>query len=271
MTAELGQPLFPVNLNLADKPVLVVGGGPVAGRKAASLLLAQARVTVVAPNAVADIADDPDLRWQCRPYRRGEAASYRLVITATDDPAVNAQVHLDAEAANVFVNSADDPANCTFTLPAVVRRGDLQVAISTNGRSPALASWLRRRLDRDLGSGYSALLDLLAEVRTEAKAVHGTSEVPGWDEALDDGLLDLLRAGRAVEARARLRHCLGLGRTTTDPNDDTTADPNDDTVGAVHSASNNGSRVAPAHAANSGARIPTAAAASPPDTRGTAS
>ena len=267
MTAELGRPLFPVNLSLAHKPVLVVGGGPVAARKAASLVRAQARVTVVAPNAVAEIADDPDLRWQRRPYQRGEAACYRLVITATDDPAVNAQVHHDAEAANVFVNSADDPANCTFTLPAVVRRGDLQVAISTNGRSPALASWLRRRLDRELGSGYSALLDLLAEVRAEVKAVHGTSEVHGWDEALDDGLLDLLRAGRTAEARARLRHCLGLGRTTTDPNDDTAADPNDDTVGAVHSARNNGARVAPTHPLTWNPGL----AATRPDTKGAAS
>ena len=211
MSAEPGQTLFPVNLSLAEKPVLVVGGGPVAARKAAGLVRAQARVTVVAPRAVDEIADDPDVRWQRRPYRRGEAASYRLVVTATDDPAVNAQVHHDAEAANVFVNSADDPANCTFTLPAVVRRGDVQIAVSTNGRSPAMARWLRRRLDRDLGSGYSALLDLLAEVRAEAKTVHGTSEVPGWDDALDDGLLDLVRAGRTAEARARLRHCLGLG------------------------------------------------------------
>ena len=205
-----GQALFPVNLNLAQKPVLVVGGGDVAARKVAGLVRAQARVTVVAPAAVAEIADDPDVRWQRRPYRRGEAASYRLVVTATDDPAVNAQVHHDAEAANVFVNAADDPANCTFTLPAVVRRGNLQIAVSTNGRSPALASWLRRRLDRDLGSGYCALLDLAAEVRAEAKAVHGTSEVSGWDEALDDGLLELVQAGRTGEARARLRGCLGL-------------------------------------------------------------
>ena len=268
MTAASGQPLFPVNLSLAQKPVLVVGGGPVAARKTAGLVRAQARVTVVAPSAVDEIADDPDVRWQRRPYRRGEAASYRLVITATDDPAVNAQVHHDAEAANVFVNSADDPANCTFTLPAVVRRGDVQIAVSTNGRSPALASWLRRRLDRDLGSGYSALLDLLTEVRAEAKAVHGTSEVPGWEEALDDELLDLVRAGRTAEARSRLRDCLGLELTTTDPNSDAAAHPNGDTAGAVHIARNNGSHLASAHPANSGPGIPTTAAASSPDTRG---
>ena len=202
--------LFPVSLNLTQKPVLVVGGGPVAARKATSLVRAQAQVTVVAPEAVAEIADDPDIRWQRRPYRRGEAASYRLVITATDDPAVNAQVHHDAEAANVFVNAADDPANCTFTLPAVIRRGDLQIAVSTNGRSPALASWLRRRLDRDLGSGYCNLLDVVADVRAEAKAVHGTSEIAGWDQALDDGLLELVQASRTGEARARLRRYLGL-------------------------------------------------------------
>ena len=201
---------YPVNLCLAGQPVLVVGGGPIAARKVEALLRTGARVTVVAPAAVDAIAEHPDVVWQQRMYRPGDAGSYRLVVTATNDPAVNAQVASDCQAANVFVNSADDPANCTFTLPSVARRGDLQVAVSTGGRSPALARWLRRRIEREIDSGYAALLELLSEARAEARAYFGSSGVAGWETALDDGLLELMRVGRTEEARSRLWRHLGL-------------------------------------------------------------
>lgn len=201
---------YPVNLLLADQPVLVVGGGPVAARKVEALLRAGARVTVVAPAAVGAIAANREVVWRPRSYRPGEAGAYRLVVTATNDPAVNAQVAADCEAANVFVNSADDPANCTFTLPSVARRGDVQVAVSTGGQSPALARWLRQRIEREVDSGYAALLELLAEARAEAKARYGTSEATGWEAALDGGLLELVRVGRVDEARSLLRSHVGL-------------------------------------------------------------
>ena len=205
----MSQP-FPVNLDLVGRPVLVVGAGGVAARKVGGLLRAGAHVTVVAPEAVPDISEDPDVRWFPRPYQRGELASYRLGVTATDDPEVNALVAADGERAGVFVNSADDPDNCSFTLPSVARAGDLQVAVSTNGRSPALSAWLRRRIEREIAAGHDQLLDLLAEVRAEARTTLGTSEIAGWDTALDDGLLDLVRAGRIEAARATLRGHLGL-------------------------------------------------------------
>ena len=208
---------YPVNLCLAGQPVLVVGGGPVAARKVEALLRAGARVTVVAPAAAKAIAEQSEVTWKRRSYQPAEANAYRLVVTATNDPAVNAQVARDCEAANVFVNSADDPANCTFTLPSVVRRGDLQVAVSTGGRSPALARWLRKRIEREIDSGYATLLELLAETRAEAKAVFATSEVPGWEAALDSGLLELVRVGRTDEARTLLRRHLGLEAAGTAP------------------------------------------------------
>ncbi len=209
---------YAVNLDLRGRPVLVVGGGPVAARKVAGLLRAGADVTVVAPTAVRELADDPDVRWFRREYQRGEIASYRLGITATDDPEVNALVAGDAEAAGVFVNSADDPANCSFTLPAVARQGDLQLTISTNGRSPGLARWLRRHYERELSAGYDQLLDLLSETRAEAREHFGTSEIDGWDDALDADLLGLVRSGRIEDARSVLRESLGL--VTVDANSD---------------------------------------------------
>jgi precorrin-2 dehydrogenase/sirohydrochlorin ferrochelatase len=110
----------------------------------------------------------------------------------------------------VFVNSADDPANCTFTLPAVVQRGHLQLAVSTNGRSPAFAAWVRNRLEAQYTDVHARLLELLGEVRDEARSRLGTSELPGWAEVLDDDLLDAVGAGRDDEARARVRTALGV-------------------------------------------------------------
>lgn len=211
MSAAAFHAPYAVNLDLAGERVLVVGGGAVASRKVAGLLRAGAVVTVVAPSAVAELVEDPDVRWHRRRYQRGEAASYRLIITATDDAAVNAQVARDGYSANVFVNSADDPANCSFTLPAVVQRGDLQVAISTNGRSPAMSKWVRRQLEAHFTDVHARLLDMLSEVRDEARELLGTSELPGWETVIDDDLVDMVAAGRDDEARARVRHAVGLG------------------------------------------------------------
>lgn len=214
MTARVFPTPYPVVLDLRGRAALVVGAGPVAARKVAGLLAAGAVVTVVAPEAVAEIAEDPDVRWHRRPYRRGEVASYRIAITATNDPEVNRQVGRDGEAANVFVNSADDPVNCAFILPSIVTRGDLQISVSTNGRSPAMAQWARRRLEMLFTDVHARTLDLLSEVRDELRVVRGTSELPGWDEVIGEELFELVAADRIDEARALIRAAVGLEGAT---------------------------------------------------------
>ena len=201
---------YPVNLDLTGRRALVVGAGPVAARKVSGLLEAGADVTVVAPTAVAEIAGESGLRWHERPYRRDEVASYRLAVTATGDTEVDSQVHRDAEAAGVWLNSADDPERCTFTLPAVSRHGDLQVTVSTNGNSPAISRWLRRSLFDDIGPEHSTLLALASEVRAELCEATGTSESPAWDTVLDDDLVETVRRGDLDAARQALRSGLGL-------------------------------------------------------------
>lgn len=204
---------YPVCLDLRGRQALVVGAGSVAARKIGGLLRAGATVTVVAPEAgeeVAALAEHRAVRWFQRAYRRGEVASYVVAITATDDPAVNAQVARDGDAAKVFVNSADDPDNCTFVLPAVMTRGDLQIAVSTNGRSPAFASWIRRRLEAQFTDAYAQALDVVAEVRAEARERYGTTEVDGWATAIDDSLIEMVSAGRTDDARQHIRRVLGL-------------------------------------------------------------
>lgn len=198
-------PHYPVNLELRDEPVLVVGGGAVAARKVAGLIDAGAAITVVAPTITESLRTNPHVRWHERPYQRGEAASYRVVVTATGDPEVDAQVARDARATGVPVNSADDPRNCSFTHPAVLRKGDLQITVSTAGRSPVLAAWLKDRLDTFLGDSIVDLLEVLAEAREELQAQGRSTEAPGWRRALDAGLGDLVAAGRVDDARALLR------------------------------------------------------------------
>ncbi len=204
---------YPVNLDLTGRRALVIGGGRVAARKVRGLLAAGAQVTVVAPDAIDEIADDHRVRWHQRPYRRGEVTSYRLAVTATGDPTVDGQVFWDAEAADVWLNSADDPEHCSFTLPAVTTRDDLQVTVSTNGRSPAVAAWLRRTIDAAVGPEHATVVSLAAEARVELRSATGTSESPGWVDALDDDLLNLVRAGDLDGAREHLWTALGLAES----------------------------------------------------------
>jgi precorrin-2 dehydrogenase/sirohydrochlorin ferrochelatase len=195
---------YPVNLILTGEPCLVVGGGPVAARKVEGLLTSGADVKVIAA------ASSPELRAtgvpvEQRPYRPGDVSGYRLVLAATDDPRVNRQVYLDAESAGIWVNSADDPDSCTFTLPSVVRRGPIMVTVSTSGHSPALATWLKGQFEEEVGPEYETLLELLSGARNELKAAGRSTETVDWRTVLDSDMLEQIRAGHISEARERLR------------------------------------------------------------------
>lgn len=199
---------YPVMLDIDDRPCLVVGGGRVALGKVRGLLAAGAVVTVVAPEMVEEIGTLDGVVLERRTYRSGDVAGHRLVMAATDDPAVNRRIFEDGEAVGVLVNSADDPVNCSFTLPAVLRRGPITVAVSTGGHSPALAVWLRDRLAAEVGPEYEVLLRLLAEHRQALRLGGTATEGLSWQQALDSGMLELVREGRVAEARELLQACL---------------------------------------------------------------
>ena len=201
-------PQYPVNLVLDGRRCLVVGGGTVAARKAESLLVCGALVHVVAPEVSDAVRALPGVTFEERPYRQGEVAGYRLVVAATDAAEVNRAVFEDGEAAGVWVNSADDPASCSFTVPSVVRQGPVMVTVSTGGHSPALAAWLRARIDAELGPEYAVLADLLSAERDAMKAAGRSTEAVDWKKALDSDMIDLIRAGQIVRARERLQACL---------------------------------------------------------------
>jgi precorrin-2 dehydrogenase/sirohydrochlorin ferrochelatase len=179
---------YPIMLDLEGVPVLVVGGGKVAFRKIEGLLRAGASVTVVAPSAV-DATHDPAVRIVLRPYESGDLDHARLVITASDDPAVNAAVAADATRRGIWVNSADDPANCTFTLPAIARDGAITVAVGTGGASPALASHLRGEIETwlaEIGAADAAVT--LAAQRSELQAAGTSTESIDWSERIHEAL-----------------------------------------------------------------------------------
>jgi siroheme synthase-like protein len=199
--------LFPVSLVVAGKRCVVIGGGSVAARKAAALVEAGAEVLVVAPHICDQIRAMP-VDMAERPYRRGDLDGAWLGIAATNDPDVNRQVRADGDSARVWINAADDPDACAFTLPAVLRRGPVTVAVSTGGHSPALAGWLRDQVAGQLGPEIASLAELLSEARDELLASGRSTEGLDWRRALDSDMLDLIRSGQMAQARERLQACL---------------------------------------------------------------
>jgi len=184
---------YPVVLDLAGRPVLVVGGGAVALRKARALADAGAEVRVVAPAIRPEFAADGRLACLAERYDARHLAGMRLVVAATDDEAANARVAADAQAAGVLVNVVDRPALCDFIVPAQVRRGDLLVAVSTGGASPRFARHLRERLEHEFGPEYAVYLRVMREVRASLLA-------RGLDAATLRRVLERLTADDLVTA-----------------------------------------------------------------------
>jgi siroheme synthase-like protein len=169
--------LLPIWIRLERRPVLVVGAGTVALAKIESLRSTGAEITVVAPAAAPqflELVENGELTWHARVFEPGDLDGVFLVIAATNDCAVNRAVYEEAIRRNVLCNAVDDPPNCDFYFGSVVARGDLQIAISTAGESPALAQRLRREIDEqlphDLGPWLAELGHLRREIRANAPA-----------------------------------------------------------------------------------------------------
>jgi precorrin-2 dehydrogenase/sirohydrochlorin ferrochelatase len=159
---------FPIFLDLQGKCCVVVGGGRVGERKVRLLLQAGARVKVVGPELTSFLRRLKEKRridHLSRSYRRGDLTGAFLAIAATDDRRTNERIFRQAMDGKILVNVADDPKHSSFIVPSIVKKQDLLVAISTSGRSPALARMLRRKLEKEIGPEYSLLLELLGRVR----------------------------------------------------------------------------------------------------------
>lgn len=201
-------PYYPVFLNIGGRKCVVVGGGRVAWRKVQALVEHGASVEVVSPDLCAELgrlAERGMIQVQHRDYARGDLADAVIAVAATGDGDTNERVAEEARGRGVLVNVVDEPGRSDFIVPSCLRRGDVCIAVSTGGRSPALARRIRARLEEDFAAEYASLALLVAEVRSELKrrgiAVSGDE----WQQALDvDRLIGMLQAGRGGEARAAL-------------------------------------------------------------------
>jgi len=202
---------YPILLQLEGRLCVVIGGGPVAIRKVRGLLAAGARVRLVAGELAVPAEELADVELILRPYGAGDLQGAFLAFAATDDREVNASVVLEARQQGILANVADMPAEGDFALPALVRRGNLTVAVSTAGGCPALAALLRDRLAGELGPEWATALEIAAALRQKRLTLQGNTE---YNQAilrrlLDGGLLALIAAGDAPAVDSLLRALFG--------------------------------------------------------------
>jgi precorrin-2 dehydrogenase/sirohydrochlorin ferrochelatase len=207
---------YPIQLDIRGRSCLVVGGGGVGTRKVQSLLACGARVTVVSPTVTDDLrglAARGDISLLEREYVSGDPQGMFVVIGAADDEGLNRRVSADCERLRILCNISDRPEICNFILPAVVRRGDLTITVSTSGKSPALAKKLRQTLQSQFGEEYKVLLDLMGAIRERLLAqAHAPEEhKPIFEKIVHSDILTWIRERRLQEIDGLLAAVLGEG------------------------------------------------------------
>lgn len=205
---------YPIFLNIHGRPCLVIGGGEVAERKVESLLQAGGRVTVISPTltpGLASLAAAGKVVYHQREYRPGNLKGFFLAYAATNNLEVHRHIAAEAAEQGVLLNVADCPALCTFIVPSILSRGDLTIAVSTGGASPALARHIRKVLEETFGSEYGQALQLLARVREKLRQTTLSSDERQkvFTALVESPLLDHLHARRQTEVNALLRQILG--------------------------------------------------------------
>jgi precorrin-2 dehydrogenase/sirohydrochlorin ferrochelatase len=201
---------YPISLEVAGRRAVVIGTFAVVEGKPDVLLDAGADVTVVAPGPAArlDRLEESGATVIRRGYRLGDLAGAFLCVASSDDESVRAAIFAEARSRGVLVNVMDDPERCDFAAPAVVRRGDLTIAVSTGGSSPALARRLREELEERFGPEWEEIARLIGSVRQETLPLLPDlgDRARRWQQALDlDEVERLVREGRGVEVRELLR------------------------------------------------------------------
>ncbi len=204
---------YPVSLNLEGRPCVVVGGGEVAEQKVLGLLKAGARVTVISPRAtrrLTELAAEGALHVRPRPYQPGDLEGAFLAVVAAEDRAVNHAVWEEAEQRGVLLNAVDDMPHCHFIAPAIYQQGDLAVAVSTAGKSPALAVRVRDRIGALIGREYGAFLDLLGGLRPDvaARVPDGAARAALWHRIVDSDVIEFIHQGDIAGARNRIAQLL---------------------------------------------------------------
>ena len=210
-------PWYPIFIDVEDHEVVIIGGGEVCARKAETMMRYGARVTIVSPKFTPEIegwAKDGKLTLRRKRYEPGDLDGANIVIASTDDTAVNEQIAADCRRRRIPVNVVDVTPLCEFIVPAIIDKGSVTLAVSTGGKSPALARTLKEDLQRLIGPEYTEVNDLLGTLRESAKRVLPTDvdRKRFFDGIIAKGILDMLREGRRREAyRAIAEACRAAG------------------------------------------------------------
>jgi precorrin-2 dehydrogenase/sirohydrochlorin ferrochelatase len=203
---------YPIFLEMKGRRCVVIGGGTVAERKVEGLLAAAASVTIISPAITEELRrlfTQGAIRHLAREHRSGDLTGYEMAFVAMDDPELNAAACREARSRYVLVNSADDPAQCDFILPAVIRRGDLVVAVSTGGVSPAVTRVIREEINEYFTTDYASFVRIAGEVRRELREKSVSPDAGAWNSALKGDFRRLIKEGRAVQAKDLLLETLG--------------------------------------------------------------
>ena len=210
-------PYYPIYIDIEDRNVVIIGGGEVCTRKAETMMKYGARVTVVSPTFTEELeawAREGRLALKPKRYDVSDVGDAHIVIASTDDTTVNEQIAADCRARRIPVNVVDVTPLCEFIVPAIIEKGSIQIAISTGGKSPALARTLKEDLQRAVGPEYAEVNDVLGTLRDGAKRVLPTDvdRKRFFDGILAEGILDLLRQGKRREAYETIaRACEAAG------------------------------------------------------------
>jgi len=199
---------YPIYLDLKKRLVLLVGAGPVALQKIDGLLASGARVRVAAPEAAPEIerlAAQGRIEWRRREYATADLEGVRLVIAATDDPALQRRIASEARELNLWVNVVDVPPLCDFIAPAVVRQGDVQIAVSTGGAAPALAKFIRKKLEPMIGPEYAELVRIVEPLRGAILKLPKERRQALWERVASQPFLDQIKNEGVEKAEARLK------------------------------------------------------------------
>jgi len=207
--------LFPINLNLRDSKCLVIGGGRIAERKVESLLSCGAKITLVSPKItqnLENLVEKGAIKFINRQYTDGYLDSCFLVIVATDNQELNHKVANDCLLRNILVNVVDDPKMCNFTVPSVLRRGSLCIAVSTDGKSPTLAKKIREELEEHFGFEYAEFLELMGNIRDQVMKDFPDEEKRRmiFECLVRSDILDLIKKGDKDSVSKQINQCISL-------------------------------------------------------------
>ncbi len=196
---------YPLFLNVKNRKCVVIGGGEVALRKVEILLGYGAEVKVISPCVCAELAElgrQNSIRVVERKYQNGDLEGAFVAIAATNDNETNKKIFCEAREKSVLINVVDDAEKSDFIVPSCLRRGDITIAVSTGGKSPALARKLRLKLESEFGDEYALLANVIGEVREELKKKGIKVNAEDWHQALDiDSLTAMLKKGKVEEAK----------------------------------------------------------------------